>query len=684
MSGFLLCVLWLISRGGKGETEPLPTGELYLSGQIDQIEDRELILSHISYFQASDPTNASQKTLQYSQKLICRQTNAPKELKIGEIIFFYGAVSAFLEATNPGQFDAKAYYGEKGIGGQVTIRRFLSSDGKAAVIPQFFHDLRDSLEKRIYERFEPREAQVLSAMLLGDKTGLDRELKQTYQRNGIVHILSISGLHITLLAAGLYRLLSLLGLTAGWKRGLTAGCLVFYMALTGFPLSCVRAGGMYLLYLLAQRAQATYDRYTALAVLAVVSALVYPDCFSNMGFWFSYLAVLGIGLYKRAPALAVYIVTLPIQLLSYYEAPLLSVFLNLFVVLTVPVIVLCGLLALLPFLGFLRYGVWVLLTGYDFLCTQVSRLGFAMLRPGKPGVLPLVLFALLVVAGLWARSRWKREWLLWSSSFLAVLVLLIPAGGRARILFLDVGQGACVLMESEKGETVLFDCGSTSEKNIGDTVLWPALNYLGIRRLDRVVLSHPDRDHYSGLIPLLEDASAEGLSIGQVVVPEDLSGADELLEVLKQFERRGGEVVQTKVGELWEQEGMQMLCLNPDGTMTGNDSSYSFLVSMKKKDGGIFTLLLTGDVEQAAEERIRAQLSKRGIRRIDELQVAHHGSDTSTKELFLKGLQIGSAVISCKDKNSYGHPSPRTIERLTAYGITIYETRKVGAIQFLP
>ena len=207
-----------------------------------------------------------------------------------------GEFSFFQAATNPGEFDYAKYYQGKRIGGAVSEARLLEESSRYNPLLEGLANLRAYFGRRLDHVFPAKEAGVMRAMLLGDRTQLDPELRELYQEGGIVHILSISGLHVTLLGMGLFSLLRRLGMRIGPAAVIAGSVLLLYGIMTGMSVSACRAIGMFLLRMLALLVGRTYDMPTAVAVMACSMLCLEPVSGLNSGFWLSFGSIFGVGI----------------------------------------------------------------------------------------------------------------------------------------------------------------------------------------------------------------------------------------------------------------------------------------------------------------------------------------------------------------------------------------------------
>ena len=558
----------------------------------DQIGQNQREQEKTDKYPAKQPDNdqpgREQSTLEQqvtcAEKMICElaEETALDAITLGAWVMVSGSFQTFSESANPGEFDAFTYYRSLSVGGQLKKAVLLGRNSDRWTIREAMYRLRLRLHGRLYTVFPEREASVMAALLLGEKTDTDKELKNLYKRCGILHILSISSLHITIIGMSLYKTLRRTGLPVAPCAVAGAVLLLLYGFLTGFSVSACRAIGMYLIRMLGEICGRTYDMLTAVGILAAAMVLYRPFYLENTGFLLSFSAVLGIGaLYpamagKRSPvrpryygeprlrlwlrktlralrmnalsSLAATLATLPVQLWFFYEAPVLAVVINLLVLPFMKPMLIAGLFSLIP--GFGAAGILDrgILWWYETLCGLFDGLPFGSWNPGRPQPWQMLIYY-MALGGivLLGRRRKRSEGKsnegtsgggrgsggkvsgrirrvrvgAWQAilTVAAVAIFFIHPAGRNQIIFLDVGQGDCCLIRTETGHNYLFDCGSSSRRKVGEYVLLPTLKYYGITTLDGVFVSHPDVDHMNGIWELLELAEENHLTIGSLVLP---------------------------------------------------------------------------------------------------------------------------------------------------------------------
>ena len=298
----VITIMKILTGAGTGGDAVLPPdgSPVRITGRIDTRTSEVIILQCISLIHED-------QTYSYSGKLQCELDNMKTamitagavtgeeaSLKIGQQIILEGTFSHFATATNPGEFDVQRYYAAKGIGGRVRKSQILAVGETYSCLRELLYQCRFVLHDRLAEVFPAKEASVMQTLLLGEKEGLDAEVKALYQKNGIAHILSISGLHITLLGMGVYRLLKRLGLPVRAAAVGGAMLLLMYGVMVGMSVSASRAIGMYLLQMLGIFVGRTYDMLTGLGLMALLLVLQEPERLFDVSFLMSFGAVLGI------------------------------------------------------------------------------------------------------------------------------------------------------------------------------------------------------------------------------------------------------------------------------------------------------------------------------------------------------------------------------------------------------
>lgn len=360
-----------------------------------------------------------------TENILCYLREGVPEPEIGSLVILKGTLKNFQQPTNPGQFNAPFYYQILRISFRLNQAEIQVKSDRFYKISEGLYQLRRKAGSKVDALLPEQEASVMKTMLLGEKGILDEEIKGLYQRNGIAHILAISGLHISMIGMGLYQLLRRAGLKIKLSAILASIIIVLYGMMTGFAVSAIRAIAMFLLQMLAQILGRTYDRITALAVAAVLVLVEQPLYLFHSGFQFSFLCVLGISLIlpvlgnvrkgkKLFEGIALMAVTLPVYLGVFYQIPIYSMFLNFIVLPMMSILMGAGIVMILA--AFLCTPLAIpaawLITGilmvYERLGLFTEKLPHHYWTPGCPAKWQLAVYVavLIIIAAL---GRTKRK-----------------------------------------------------------------------------------------------------------------------------------------------------------------------------------------------------------------------------------------------------------------------------------
>lgn len=417
----------------------LSANPVVLQGQVYQKNEDSIYIHSIILYSE----NQNHQIISKDLKLICYPENREEtgRVPIGSVVLLEGEFACHEKATNPGQFDAFAYYAGQGVCGSLESCKILKCSESYDVLREGLYQLKISLTERVREILPDREASVMNTILWGERSEMDRELKSLYQISGILHIASISGLHISLLAMGLYGLLKRLGCPPIFAGTVCVIVIILYGILTGLGTSTIRAIGMFGIRMLGELLGRTYDMLTALGLLGFLMVLERPDYLWDAGFLLSFGAVAGIGIlypvlrgpkrvshkFKKkwqryadkfsygiwksfASGLAVTLTLMPVQLWFYYEMPVYSVFLNLLVIPTMGVLVGAGMLMLIPGLGIAAGVPYLLLKGYEWLCESFLLLPGHRIITGRPAFWQIVCYYLILGLVVFTDTGWWRKY----------------------------------------------------------------------------------------------------------------------------------------------------------------------------------------------------------------------------------------------------------------------------------
>ena len=595
--------------------------------------------------------------------------------------------------SNPHGYDFELWMLERNIRASGYIRQqpeAVRLDERVNQAGYWVEIVRESVSQRMARVLQGRPyAGVLKALAIGEDDDISQQDWQVFRNTGIIHLVSISGLHITMLSSMVY------GLVAGlWRRvprwtlhlparkaGLLAGVVaaVAYSLVAGFSIPTQRTLYMLAVFALAfwSGRRVSVGRVLLLALLVVV--LIDPWAVLAAGFWLSFGAVAAMayamgGRLHRPHWLrdamvtqwAVAIGLMPVLLMLFGQISLISPVANAFAIplvslVIVPLTLLGSFLSLDPLL-WLAHWIMQLAMG---LLEWLSALPAAVWQQHMPSVSAM----LLAVAGVICLMLPRGVPLRWLG-VVAILPLFLetppaPSGGDMQVAVLDVGQGLAVVVRTEN-HVLLYDTGPrfSNESDSGSRVIVPYLHGAGIRRLNGMVVSHDDLDHTGGMDSVLAAMPVDW------VLSSLPSGRPSLAKV---------QHLPCQAGQKWQWDGVEFDMLYPANAARlpekARTNNRSCVLHIRSAAGSI---LLPGDIERSAETDLLDAIGE-GVS-ADVLVAPHHGSRTSSTARFVHAVKPQAVIFTTGYLNRFRHPRPEVVERYAAMGANLYRSDHDGAI----
>ncbi|MYG95485.1 MAG: DNA internalization-related competence protein ComEC/Rec2 [Gammaproteobacteria bacterium] len=596
--------------------------------------------------------------------------------------------------ANPGVFDYEAWLFQRGIAARGYVRGHVEAAPELGTA--WLDSLRASLKSEILRLArDPATAGIIVALALGDDSGLTDDQWELFRQTGTNHLFVISGLHIGLICLLAYgitlftvkRFPTLMLLAPAQKiallPALAAACA--YGSISGFGLPAQRALVMAAVFMLASlfniKQPASLRFLLAMAVVLTLN----PLSFLGMGFWLSFLAVAALLLAQRPdtrptgpttwlmaslrPQLAVAAGLLVPLLFWMGEVSLLGPLVNIPAIPLVGfcVVPLCLLAACsIPFSEtlaetLLQPATWLLqLLLWSLENAVALSSDIAILDRDAPATLTLALLAAGSLLALMPKGFPGRQ----LTPLLMLPLLFTPAKATRedllRLHILDVGQGLAIIVQTRR-HTLLYDTGASfsPDASMGDRVVLPVLKKMNTPKLDAVILSHSDDDHSGGF-----QAIAKTLPIDRLYSSFKVPQATSPTYTCRNYIN-------------WHWDNVNFRFLHPN-TPQENDNDNSCVLQIQ---AGNFTAILPGDIESTVERNLAATL--REELRSNLLIAAHHGSNTSSSWPFLKMTNPNYIVFAAGYRNSFGHPSPRVLERSAAFTRNLLNTSTEGMISFV-
>ena len=644
-------------------------------------------------------------------------------LNAGDQIQVFGTLVRIEGPSNPGQYDFARHYRRQRI-----LASLHCFNGRAITVlkpggHRFISNLRTRLDRLAWQYLPPEQASLTSAILLGNREQVNVERRDKFLKTGTIHLLAISGLHVGILAGLMYVLFK-----AGWLGRskcllLTIVFVIFYAWLVEFRPPVVRATIFIVLFCLARLSGRTGQAFNILALAALMVLMLNPTDLFSLGAQLSFLAVAAITFGKdwifapdtdpleqvvlatrsrwqkwwtalrrgfRAAFVVsglVWLISIPLVACQFHVLSPIGLIVN-------PVVMLPISLALYSGLAIFVFGdVLPLMAraavvfGTASLAALESIVGVASFSGGHfwtsgPHIWAVLFFYIgWVVLGLYPTTRVSTRslcvigvcWLLlaWVLPRYAEHWLDHESRSSMEVTFIDVGHGTSVLLELPNGRNVLYDCGSTSSARFAVNAVSGVLWHKGISRIDAVVLSHADIDHYSGV-----DGIAERFNVEKVFLSPMMMGSESpsVAQLLARLESARVEVATVTAGDSIDLGvAVQTRVLSPEPASDhANDNSASLVLAVECHGR---TVLLPGDLEKEGMERLLRQSPIK----CDLLMAAHHGSPNSDPERFLKWATPKFVAVSCGDKKF----SPLAKELFARSGCVVKRTDAGGAISFI-
>lgn len=596
--------------------------------------------------------------------------------------------------SNPHGFDFEAWALERNIRATGYIRNETSNQILNTRVNQpgyWLEHLRENLREHIQNALKHKPLEpVLRALAIGDDSGIHRAEWAVFQRTGVIHLMSISGLHITMISGLMFALTQAL-----WRRSkqlplylparkaaVVAGMLtaLLYALIAGFAIPAQRT--VYMLTVVAIALWQGRNVAFALVLAWALAVTVFLDPWAVLapGFWLSFGAVAVIvyasgGRLQRPHWLleavhsqwAVTLGLMPLLLVLFHQTSLISPVANAFAIPLISLLItpLTLLGAVLP-LDFILLAAHQLMVWSMLLLQYLSNLPVATWQQAAPPWWTLLL-AMLGVFWMLLPRGFPTRWL--GLVYCAPLFLVSPSRpppGSMSITVLDVGQGLAVLVQTA-GHTLLYDTGPrySSETDSGNRIITPYLRAAGIGRLDGMIVSHNDDDHSGGAISVLHEVPTRWFA-------SSLPKQHTLLAIAPQPRR-------CFAGQHWEWDAvrfdMLLPTLNSYADTKLNDNARGCVLKITSRYGSI---LLPSDIESPSEQL----LIETGMNTLaaDVLVVPHHGSKTSSTEAFIAQVHPKVAIMTTGYRNRFGHPKEEIVARYQQAGSRIYRSDNNGAI----
>lgn len=583
----------------------------------------------------------------------------------------------------------------------------LNSKGVAALhrvfdlrfLPQY---ISHGLSARI-DRIFPDDTEVfMRSLLLGDKSDFyaDEEMYVSLSKAGLMHIVAVSGMHISFLVGLLH------GLFGRGRKGALSCLLIvwFFALLTGAGPSVIRAAFMHSCYLMAPVVRRENDSLTSLALVLALLLCVNPFAIAGISLQLSFGAMCGIVLFsdriylkflEKVPgsvdnlllrgilssiscSLSVMVFTVPLTAIHFGNVQLLAPLANLISLWAVSICFCWGwiscALSFVPFLGIMSASLCSWLARYILFAAKLISsvpLSVMYMRSKAAWIWLMSTYVLLAIAYSLKKRRFYAfiAATLASALFASAIIAFSYVYHRKNdsIDILNVGQGQCISVLTDEA-CVLLDCGNINTIDDAATIAAAHLYSRGRYKVDVLLLSHLHEDHAGAAVRLMEM-----IDIGTLIIPGEYDDKDKLFADIEECAIRNGTEIITITENCEVHVGDIEMYLIKSGF--GSDENERCIITRLENNG--FTLLAMADASRKMEQKLVQEYE---LEDVDALVVSHHGSKYSSTDSLLEEIEGRIAIISV-GQNYFGHPAQETLEALEAYGYNVYRTDVNGNIE---
>jgi competence protein ComEC len=664
---------------------------------------------HLRYTVKVKSLSIEDKTWMVTGRLYVHQSSQDKQElgQIGDGILSFGTIKNLHGYKNPGRVDTVASAKKEGITASLSVGKKMLEirPNDTAHFMRWIQSVREKILLSLQQVMSHGDAAAIFAMLFGGYEGIRPELLSAFTVTGIVHILSVSGSHISLLAGTTAWFCSLFRVPRLLSACFVTGVIVIYSIFAGAVPPVIRAAIMGILAFFALALGREQDARRILTIVAGGLLLYAPGLLYDISFQLSFAATAG--LIYIAPMLRQKFSFLPealagnlsitigaqlsvLPILAWYfnVVSLSSLLANFLVVPILEYIIILGLAAVcvgmaLPFLQPLLFVSCSLALGLVYELTRgIAKIPGGQIYLPSIGLYGIAFYYVCIGIGLLGKGRAfydkllrvSRVYIIATGCILCIGLYFLWPQPKLQVHFIDVGQGDAALLITPHGKGVMIDTGGvlTGDFDIGARVDLPYLYHYGVQNLEYLILTHAHADHAGGAGSLIRKIPVKHVIIGREnrIEYEKTTHLNLAIEPAASFIPAEKEMKFIVDGVLFSVLHVGDIV----GSKPGNEAS-----NVVKVMYGSSSFLFTGDLTAKEEKRL---LDEAAPIKSTVLKVGHHGSKTSSTKEFINAVQPVWAVISVGADNPFGHPGKETLERLQRAGAHILRTDQDGAIVF--
>lgn len=627
-------------------------------------------------------------------------------IKYGSIIEFEGEFIVPEVQRNYKGFNYKEYLKSIGIYGSVKSDNVKVIGSKnLGIVKTLANYVSSKIKENIsYHIQDEDNRNLLLGILLGYDDELSKDIKEDFQNSSLSHILAVSGMHVSFVIMFLSNFLSKLNSPKKMLKIICIAFLIFFIYLTGEVPSVKRACIMAILGLIANLIYRTSDTATNLSVSLLIILICNPFSIMDIGLILSFVATSGILVFYKivftlinnkinsnnnriiaklneivSISISAQILIFPLSVLFFNKISLTFLLSNLLISIFIGAIIVLGFILVIFPNDILFKIVEILLEILQKIATIFSSIPISHINVVTPSLSTIIFYYIIIFAITYVfivrkkqvKRKIEKKILTIVDNFkcyifihknmliitFIVIIILVQAikliPKDLRIHFIDVGQGDSCLILTPKSKTILIDGGgskNSEEFDVGKNTLLPYLLDRKISKINYMMISHFDVDHMGSFVTVLENIKVEKL-----IISKQSKVSSEYTTIMKIAKDNGVEIVIVKAGDKIEIESnLNLEILYPEEELKFQDLNNNSIVA--KLNYNRFNMLFTGDIEKEAENQILNKYKDTKILQATVLKVAHHGSNSSSKEEFLNEVKPKIALIRCRKKQSIWTP----------------------------
>lgn len=589
-----------------------------------------------------------------------------EDINLGDEISVSGKIKVPSNNTVPNQFNYKRYLLNNNIFYTVTAKSVTKTANNTNVIYYLKGKINERIDKITYAN------EYLKIFILGDTSSLDEETSKSYQQNGVSHLFSISGMHISLFAAIILYVMKRISYNNYYNYSIVISFLIFYSLLVGSSPSVIRSLTMYVLFAINKLFNLKIKNLDIMCFVLTIMLIINPYYLYNISFQYSYLISFSLVLFSYKlkniknkimkslyTSFISFLVSFPICIYNFYQVNVFSIILNIFLIPFVSIIIFP-----LSLVCFVIPKLSVILNIFtsilQFISLTIYKYKIGQIVFSKPSIIIVLIYYILIYLFIYNK---KNIYLL----IIIVSHKLYPLiDSSFTVTYLDVGQGDSIFIKYPHNQgNILIDTGGimNSDYQVAINKTIPYLKSFGVTKLDYLILTHGDYDHMGDSNILVNNFKVKNVvfNCGPINTLEK-----ELNKLLKEKQIPSYYCI-NKISI----KNNKLEFLNTKYYDNENDNSNVIYTNYNN-----YRFLFMGDAGLSKEKDI---LKKYNLESIDFLKVGHHGSNTSSSEEFITNIHPKYSLISVGKNNKYGHPKESVLEVLS--NSKVYRTDLNGSIE---